>query len=221
MENVSDNFPQQKKARKSPSKLRRKFATNFAKNFANFTLEIAGAYIYLERNARTPVKTSLDSSKRSEAICVGDAGQESAIFLDNLSGQEMYSPKPANGLSKRPYIIMDSPFCLWTVRSAEKLHLGKNFCSRTDDFGGAFRSISSRFRVTTRNRLENDRKTTRNRLAGRVGRQKGVWPAGERVSQQSLAPMQPSLAPMQQTLGPHIHRQKTPFAPSPNHLGQF
>ena len=32
-------------AQKSPSKLRRKFATNFAGNFANFTLEIAGAYI--------------------------------------------------------------------------------------------------------------------------------------------------------------------------------
>ena len=33
-----------KAARKSPSKLRQKFATNFAENFANFTLEIAGAY---------------------------------------------------------------------------------------------------------------------------------------------------------------------------------
>ena len=33
-----------KEARKSPSKLRRKFATNFAENFANLTLEIAGTY---------------------------------------------------------------------------------------------------------------------------------------------------------------------------------
>ena len=33
-----------KEARKSPSELRRKFATTFAENFANFTLEIAGAY---------------------------------------------------------------------------------------------------------------------------------------------------------------------------------
>ena len=33
-----------KEARKSPSKLRRKFTTKFAKNFANFTLVIAGAY---------------------------------------------------------------------------------------------------------------------------------------------------------------------------------
>ena len=33
-----------KEARKSPAKLRRKFATNFAENVANFTLEIAGAY---------------------------------------------------------------------------------------------------------------------------------------------------------------------------------
>ena len=36
-------FSPAKEARKSPSKLRRKFATNFAENFANFTLEIAGA----------------------------------------------------------------------------------------------------------------------------------------------------------------------------------
>ena len=35
--------PEAKEARKSPSKLRRKLATNFAENFANFTLEIAGA----------------------------------------------------------------------------------------------------------------------------------------------------------------------------------
>ena len=34
-----------KEARKSPFKLRQKFATNFAENFANFTLEIAGAYL--------------------------------------------------------------------------------------------------------------------------------------------------------------------------------
>ena len=33
-----------KEAQKSPSKLRRKFATNFAEIFANFALEIAGAY---------------------------------------------------------------------------------------------------------------------------------------------------------------------------------
>ena len=43
VEDASDNFPA-KEARKCPSKLRRKFATNFAENFANFTLEIAGAY---------------------------------------------------------------------------------------------------------------------------------------------------------------------------------
>ena len=36
-------FSTAKEARKSPSKLRRKFATNFAENFANFTLESAGA----------------------------------------------------------------------------------------------------------------------------------------------------------------------------------
>ena len=32
---------------------------------------------------------------------------------------------------------MDSPFCSWTVRSAEKSHFGENFCSPTDDFGGS------------------------------------------------------------------------------------
>ena len=35
-----------KEVRKSSSTLRRKFATNFAKNFANFTLEIAGQHFY-------------------------------------------------------------------------------------------------------------------------------------------------------------------------------
>ena len=49
----------------------------------------------------------------------------------------MYSPKPANELSKRPY---------WTLRfarglssSAEKSHFGRkgHFCSPTDDFGGS------------------------------------------------------------------------------------
>ena len=36
-----------KEARKSPSELRRKFATNFAENFINFTLEITGAYYFV------------------------------------------------------------------------------------------------------------------------------------------------------------------------------
>ena len=39
-------FSPANEARKSPSKLHRKFATNFAENFANLTLEIAGAYIF-------------------------------------------------------------------------------------------------------------------------------------------------------------------------------
>ena len=33
--------------------------------------------------------------------------------------------------------VMDSPFCSWTVRSAEKSHFGENVCSPTDDFGGS------------------------------------------------------------------------------------
>ena len=42
MEMLLTIFPSKRRP-KSPSKLRRKFATNFAENFANFTLEIAGA----------------------------------------------------------------------------------------------------------------------------------------------------------------------------------
>ena len=61
------------------------------------------------------MKTRMDSSKHSETICVRDAGQESEMFLDNLSGQEMYSPKPANGLSKGrnglSVLLVDCPFC--------------------------------------------------------------------------------------------------------------
>ena len=34
-----------------------------------------------------PLKTRMDSSKHNEAICVRDARQESAISLDDLSGQ--------------------------------------------------------------------------------------------------------------------------------------
>ena len=45
VENASDDFSPAKEAWKSPSKLRRKFAPNFAENFANFTLGIAGAYL--------------------------------------------------------------------------------------------------------------------------------------------------------------------------------
>ena len=43
VENASDDFPQQRKLENLLPKLRRKFATNFAENFADFTLEIAGA----------------------------------------------------------------------------------------------------------------------------------------------------------------------------------
>ena len=51
VENASDDFPA-KEARKSPSKLHRKFATNFAENFANLTLEIAGAYTFTVETTR-------------------------------------------------------------------------------------------------------------------------------------------------------------------------
>ena len=70
------------------------------------------------------MKTWLDSSKHSEAIYVRDAGQGSAMFLENLSGQAVYSPNPANGLPRKA--VMDSPFCSWTVRFAEKSRFWRN-----------------------------------------------------------------------------------------------
>ena len=57
--------------------------------------------IYLEQNTRTCMKTKMAFSKQRSALRQR-CREEPAIFLDNLSGQEMYSPKPANGLSKTP-----------------------------------------------------------------------------------------------------------------------
>ena len=54
-------FSPAKEARKSPAKLRRKFATNFAENFINFTLEIAGAYQLL-KNSRSAGILALTAS---------------------------------------------------------------------------------------------------------------------------------------------------------------
>ena len=56
VEHASDNFSS-KEARKSSCKLRRKFATNFIETFANFTLEVAGAY------NRVLVETDFEASK--------------------------------------------------------------------------------------------------------------------------------------------------------------
>ena len=90
-------------------------------------------HIYLEQHTRNPMKERMDSSKHSEAICGRDAGQKSEMFLDNLSGQKVYSPKPCQWTLQKA--VVDSPFCSWTVRSAEKSHFGEN--SPTDDFGGS------------------------------------------------------------------------------------
>ena len=83
-----------------------------------------------------PIKTRMDSSKQTEAICVRNAGQESAQFFWAIF------PDKKNVLSKTcqwtlQKAAMDSPFCSWTVRSAEKSHFGAKFCSPTDDFGGS------------------------------------------------------------------------------------
>ena len=63
------------------------------------------SHIYLEQNTRTPMKTRVDSSKHSEAICVRDAGRNPqfswTIFPDKkctLQNLPMDSPKRRNGL---------------------------------------------------------------------------------------------------------------------------
>ena len=93
-------------------------------------------HIYLEQNTRTPMKTRMDSSKHSEAICVRDAGEDPATFLDNQSF------RTRSVLSKTcqwtlQNAVMDSPFCSWTVRSAETRSFGENCSSPTGDFGSS------------------------------------------------------------------------------------
>ena len=90
-------------------------------------------FSYLEQSTRTPMKTRIDSSKYSEAICVRDA------ITCNFLGQSF---RTRSALSKtRQWTIqnavMDSPFCSWTVRSAENRIFGEKFSSPIDDFGGS------------------------------------------------------------------------------------
>ena len=73
------------------------------------------SHIYLEHNTRTPMKTRMDSSKHSEAICVRDAGRNpqffGAIFTDKkctFQNLPMDSPKRRNGLS---VLLVDCPLC--------------------------------------------------------------------------------------------------------------
>ena len=80
------------------------------------------SHIYLEQNTRNPVKTGMDSSKHSKAICVREQGG-----TRNFLGQSF---RTKNVLSKTckwtlQNAVMDSPFCSWTVRSAEKTCLEK------------------------------------------------------------------------------------------------
>ena len=83
-----------------------------------YSLEQTSSNLGIWIRTHNHMKTRMDS-KHSEAICVRcKAGIR--IFFENLSGQGMYFPKPANRLSKR--VALDSPFCSWTVRSVERSH---------------------------------------------------------------------------------------------------
>ena len=73
------------------------------------------SHLCLEQNTRTSMKTRMDSSKHSEAICVRDAGKNPQFSwttfphknctLQNLPRD---SPKRSNGLS---VLLVDCPFC--------------------------------------------------------------------------------------------------------------
>ena len=78
--------------------------------------------IYSEQSTRTPMKTRTDSSKHSEAIRIRDAGRNPQFFWTIFPDKNT---------------VMDSPFCSWTVRSAENRTFWRNFSSPTDDFGGS------------------------------------------------------------------------------------
>ena len=56
-------------------------------------------------------------------------------FRGKFTGQENVLSKACQWTLQNA--IMDSPFCSWTVRSAEKRIFGENFSSPTDDFGGS------------------------------------------------------------------------------------
>ena len=73
------------------------------------------SHIYLEQNTRTPMKTRMDSSKHSEAICVRDAERNPRFSWKiyrtrkcTLQSLPMDSPKRHNGLS---VLLVDCPFC--------------------------------------------------------------------------------------------------------------
>ena len=82
------------------------------------------SHIYLEQITHIPMKTKMDSSKHSEAICVRNAGKNPqfswTIFPDKICTLQ-------NLPMDSPNAVMDSPFCSWTVRSAEKTHFWRTF----------------------------------------------------------------------------------------------
>ena len=88
----------------------------------------------LEQNTRTPMKTRMDSSKHSEAICVRDAGRNPQFSWTIFPDKHVLS-KTCQWTFQNA--VMDSPFCSWTVRSAENRTFGENCSSPTDDFGGS------------------------------------------------------------------------------------
>ena len=80
--------------------------------------------IYVEQNTRTPMKTRMDTSKHSEAICVRDAGRNPqfswTVFPDKKCAFQTCQWTLQNA-------VMDSPFCSWTVRSEKKTHFWRKF----------------------------------------------------------------------------------------------
>ena len=82
------------------------------------------SHIYLEQNARVPMKTRMDSSKHSEASCDRDAGRNPQFFGQSFRTRNVLSKTCQWTLQNA---VMDSPFCSWTVRSAEKTHFWRKF----------------------------------------------------------------------------------------------
>ena len=75
----------EKEARKSPSKLRRKFAANIAEKFANFTLEIAGAHMFVN-SGHLPWENKRDSHRTLVPNCPRGKCHELAFLWFGLPG---------------------------------------------------------------------------------------------------------------------------------------
>ena len=80
------------------------------------------SHIHLEQNTRTSMKTRMVSSKYSAAICVRDAGRNPQFFGQSFRTRNVLSKTCQWTLQNA---VVDSPFCSWTVRSADNAFLEK------------------------------------------------------------------------------------------------